>query len=85
MANSLKAELGHMGVRHIFCSKLTRAVQTAYYIALELGLPIILSQGFAQTAAAVTRVPDYEFLNISELQQLCPGTKVTAHCIPDKH
>lgn len=73
VARTLKSELQDANVQVIFSSKLTRAVQTAYHIALEMRLPIVLSRNFALTAAAVSREPDYSFLRMKELQALCPG------------
>jgi hypothetical protein len=75
----------------IYCSKLVRSVQTAYHIALKLSKPIVLSKGFAMTAAAVEMIGDeFEFLPLSKLQELCPGVEFIdgdveiAHSIPSQ-
>lgn len=60
-------------VECIYSSKLIRAVQTAYEIALELAVPIVLSKGFAMTAAAVRKMGDnFQFLSMEEIKKLCP-------------
>jgi hypothetical protein len=75
----------------IYCSKLVRSVQTAYYIAMKLSKPIVLSKGFAMTAAAVEDIGDeFQFLPLTKLQELCPGVEFidgdveVAHSIPSQ-
>lgn len=61
-------------IEKIFASKLLRAVQTAYEIALELSVPIVVSKGFALTAAAVAKKgDDFEFLSLDVLKTYCHG------------
>ena len=61
----------------IYCSKLIRAVQTAYYIALRLSKPIVISKGFALTAAAVDSAGDtFEYLTIEKIRELCPNVEI---------
>ena len=69
-------ELGESKLSCIYCSKLLRAIQTAYEIAKILSLPIVLSEGFARTAQAVEQMNgQFQYLTIDELTQYCPGVE----------
>ena len=64
----------------IFCSRLTRCVETAYRLAIELRLPIIVSKGLALTAKAVEEREGgshlFGFLNLEEIRMFCPQVNV---------
>ena len=62
----------------IFASRMRRCVQTAYYIAKELNIPIILSSGLALTVTAVSRrgVDKFNFWSIADIKQYCQGVVV---------
>jgi broad specificity phosphatase PhoE len=85
VAKSIRKEVLNSGVQFVFASKLLRAVQTAYPIAMQLQIPLIVSRNFALTAAAVEMRPDYRFLDITELQTLCPGVTVIDGDHEDSH
>lgn len=60
----------------IYCSKLTRAAQTAHRIALELNIPIFLSSGLSMVISAVKKTNgNFQFESIVELSKLCPGVE----------
>ncbi|KAJ1434016.1 hypothetical protein B484DRAFT_446955 [Ochromonadaceae sp. CCMP2298] len=61
----------------LYCSKLTRCMQTAYQVARELNRPIFASSGLAMTALAVKKRP-FTFLDMPSLGNLCNGVQV--HC-----
>ena len=61
----------------IYASKLQRSVKTAYELAKVVGLPIVVSYGFAQTACAVEEAgPSFLFLPMDYLRSLCPGVEL---------
>ena len=64
----------------IFCSRLKRCVETAYRLALELRLPIIVSKGLALTAKAVEEREGgshlFGFLDLEEIRKCCPQVNV---------
>lgn len=67
----------HPGIRAIYCSRLLRCVETAVVIAQNIGLPIYVSKGLAQTAAAVEqRGQHFEYNTMDELRALCPGVEM---------
>lgn len=77
VANRLLVEFGESKPSCIYSSKLLRAAQTAYEIAKVLSVPIVLSEGFARTAAAVEDMRDrFLFLSIEELVEYCPGVEL---------
>jgi broad specificity phosphatase PhoE len=93
VAESIARELQDIDheIPYIYCSKLVRSVQTAYYIALKISKPVVLSKGFAMTAAAVENIGDeFEYLPLEKLQELCPGVEFidgdaeAAHAIPSQ-
>lgn len=67
-------------VTHVFCSRLTRCIQTAYPIAKRLNLPLVVCSGLALTAAAVERCQrkkkKFQFISIDEIRRLCPDVQV---------
>lgn len=77
VAERILIELEGVDIPYIYCSKLIRAVQTAYFIALRLSKPILLSKGFALTAAAVDEVGDsFEYLSMEKIRELCPDVEL---------
>mmetsp|Transcript_2569 Transcript_2569/g.2540 ORF Transcript_2569/g.2540 Transcript_2569/m.2540 type:complete len:238 (+) Transcript_2569:55-768(+) len=77
VAESILHELQGIDIPYIYCSKLIRAVQTAYYIALRLSKPIVVSKGFALTAAAVGNAGNsFNFLSIDEIRGFCPDIEI---------
>jgi broad specificity phosphatase PhoE len=75
VAESIKLEISDTNIPYIFCSKLTRAVETAYYIALKLSKPIVLSKGLAMTAAAVQHYKSFEFHPTEHFKSLYPAVE----------
>jgi broad specificity phosphatase PhoE len=93
VAESITRELqdGGHDIPYIYCSKLVRSVQTAYYLALKISKPIVLSKGFSMTAAAVENIGDgFQYLPLERLQELCPGVEFVdgdieaTHAIPSQ-
>lgn len=64
----------------VYCSRLRRCVETAYHIALELQLPIIVSRGLTLTAKAVEErrggSDQFGFLDLEEIRSFCPAVDV---------
>jgi len=64
----------------LYCSKMQRAVETAYPLALRLGVPLHVSSGLAQTAAAVEKRErskrPFKFLSMAEISALAPGVEI---------
>lgn len=64
-------------VNKIYSSRLRRCVETAYFIALSIGVPIYICKGLSLTAAAVAVDSlRFEFHSIAEIQSFCPGVLV---------
>jgi broad specificity phosphatase PhoE len=60
----------------IFCSKLKRCIETGREVAGYLNVPMVVSRGFAMTAAAVTKDPQFEFLSMDELQAIAQDVQL---------
>lgn len=76
----------HQGIpiRCIYASRLRRAIETAYQIALHLKVPIFISSGLAQTAKAVEEKTggNFQFHTLEEIRAFCPGVDVYS-CDPN--
>lgn len=61
----------------VYTSRLRRCIETAYPIALELNVPLLVCTGLALTALAVEkRGTLFEFHNMEEIRSFCPGINV---------
>lgn len=61
----------------IYTSRLRRCVETAYPIALELNVPLVVCTGLALTALAVERRKGlFEFHSMEDIRNFCPGVDV---------
>ena len=78
----------------IYSSRLIRCVQTAYEIAVLLGLPIHISSGLSLTAIAVIKAKgSFEFQSLESLRAACPGVElidcddntIPERFVPNKH
>jgi broad specificity phosphatase PhoE len=86
VADKIVEEIEGEEIPVIYCSKLVRAVQTAYYIALRLSKPIVVSKGFAMTSAAVEEVGEqFQFVTIDEIRELCPGVEWIDGDVSEEH
>lgn len=89
VAETLLTELNEYNleeISYIYSSKLIRSIQTAYYIALKLSKPILVSRGFAMTAAAVEDMGDqFQFLTIEEIQEFCPNVEIIDGDVDPSH
>jgi len=67
--------------RFIFSSRLRRAVETAVPLALALDVPVLVSRGLSEVAAAVSQFGPlrFEYLSMRELREICPSG-VTLQC-----
>jgi hypothetical protein len=94
MAVKFKRKLDTDGVnikdlKCIYCSRLLRAIQTAYEVAKALELPLVISAHLSCTALAVfsycnqKRGGDgwehYEYRSMSEIATYCPGIPLYCH------
>jgi len=80
-------------IRCIYCSRLLRAVQTAYEVAKVLDLPLVISSHFSCTALAVYSYrgkggaangdrngwEGFQYLSMKELATYCPGVQLYSH------
>jgi hypothetical protein len=61
----------------VYTSRLRRCIETAYPIALELNVPLLVCTGLALTALAVERRRGlFEFHSMKEISSFCPGVNV---------
>ena len=69
-----------MVINRVYTSRLQRSVSTAYPLALELGVPLIVSSALSKTAAAVEiaewDLSPFLFQTLENLRELCPGVDV---------
>ena len=64
-------------IQCIYTSRLRRCIETAYPIALELNVPLLVCTGLALTALAVERRRGlFEFHSMDEIRSFCPGINV---------
>ena len=68
------------GIPCIYVSRLQRAIQTAYPLALKLGLPLMVSSGISTCALCVRKCIEksmrFEFFKLDELQSMCKGVEL---------
>ena len=65
-------------IKVIFSSRMRRCIETAYYIAKELNLPLCISRGLALSVSSVNKKgPDhFDFMSIEDIRQYCDGITV---------
>ena len=65
-------------IKVIFSSRMRRCIETAYYIAKEVNLPLCISRGLALSVSSVNKKgPDhYNFMSIEDIRHYCDGVTV---------
>jgi len=64
-------------ISRVYASKLRRAYETAYPLALKLNIPMYVSSGLALTAIAVHQSNgQFQFQSLDEIQSKCSGVQI---------
>jgi len=64
----------------IYCSRMHRAIQTAYRLAKKLNLPLCVSSGVSRIVAKTNNFIEtegsFDFLSMDEIREFCKGIEV---------